>query len=155
MTEIDIDLLVENLTTILPVLIKKLHKLQYEFTFDKGISFVQIRILFALKKEGKINMSSLGRKLEMQKPNVTVFVDKLIAEGLAERVPQENDRRVILIGLTETGSRFIQKLTGNVKALLKSKIQNWDEKDLKILNNTMMQAHYLIDKLEGRSGMNP
>ena len=50
-----------------------------------------------------LSMTELGERLMVTKGNITGMTDRLLAEGLIERVPVQTDRRVNLIKLTERG----------------------------------------------------
>nr|WP_255343964.1 MarR family transcriptional regulator [Methanobacterium sp. SMA-27] len=54
-------------------------------------------ILKVLKKKGPLPMSEIGRRVYISKSNMTSLIDKLVENGLAERIPDTNDRRVINI----------------------------------------------------------
>jgi DNA-binding MarR family transcriptional regulator len=150
-----LDQLVDNITTIVPVIFKKIHKLKSSIIVDKNVSYVQVRILFALNKEKQISMSALGKKLEMQKPNVTSFVDKLIEEGLVERIYQEDDRRVIMISLTDKGTDYIENYLQYTKGIIRDRIGQLEDKDLEILQNILKDVKYLITKFENNPEIFP
>ena len=50
-----------------------------------------------------LKMSEISKKLRVSNGNVTVVVDKLVAEGLAVRVAVPGDRRANLVRLTPKG----------------------------------------------------
>ena len=49
-------------------------------------------------------MGELSRHLMVSNGNVTGIVERLVADGLVERLPVEGDRRAILVRLTPTGA---------------------------------------------------
>lgn len=49
-------------------------------------------------------------------PDLTRLVDKLVQKGWVWRQQCENNRRMVEIGLTEKGIRFLEKLNTEVKA---------------------------------------
>lgn len=54
-----------------------------------------------------LRMSELSAKLQVSNGNVTGIVDRLVAEGLVERVSVEGDRRAMQVRLTQEGvARF-------------------------------------------------
>lgn len=65
-------------------------------------------VLAALHRAGDgLKMSELSRVLMVSNGNVTGIVDRLVADGLIERVPIPGDRRATLVRLTEEGrTRF-------------------------------------------------
>jgi DNA-binding MarR family transcriptional regulator len=143
------DQVVENITTIVPALFKKWHKFQNSIFTNKNITYPQLRILFVLQKEKQMSMSALGNRLDMLKPNVTAFVDRLIQEGLAERIYQENDRRVIMISLTEKGAGYITETMLNAKSVIRERLQNLSEQEIDSLQNTLIALSDLVGRLEG------
>jgi len=67
-------------------------------------------------------ISEIGRRMHRSKPNMTAIVNKLMGEGLAERLPDRSDRRIVMVGITGKGRDFLKErkreLTGNMKANL-------------------------------------
>lgn len=69
---------------------------------DSGLSLPQYRMLARLSAGGE-RSARLAHDLRVRKPTVTALADGLIAAGLAARVPDPDDRRVVRLELTETG----------------------------------------------------
>lgn len=61
----------------------------------------QGRILFALWKEDGIPIQELARRTQLGKSTLTSMLDRLELAGLLRRVPSKQDRRKILIEVTE------------------------------------------------------
>jgi len=61
----------------------------------------QGRILFALWKEDGISIQQLAEKTQLGKSTLTSMLDRLEESGYIKRVPSRDDRRKILIRLTE------------------------------------------------------
>ncbi len=51
-----------------------------------------------------MNMTELSRQLMVSNGNVTGIIDRLVAEGMVERLAQVGDRRATFVRLTEQGS---------------------------------------------------
>jgi DNA-binding MarR family transcriptional regulator len=69
---------------------------------DYGLTATQYITLWSLYECGEeIPLSQLGRKLFLDNPTVTGIVDRMERDGFLERVPDENDRRVIKVRLTK------------------------------------------------------
>jgi Transcriptional regulators len=70
-----------------------------------GLTFVKWRALDTLiKAKAPIPLKALPGELHCVKSNVTQLVDKLEEEGLVHRVPDADDRRSILVELTDRGA---------------------------------------------------
>jgi len=84
---------------------------------DRGMTVPRAAMLLALaNKKGRIGMSALGDMNGLSPRNMTVLVDGLEKEGLVERVPHPSDRRITLIGITESGSRLVKSALGPSQA---------------------------------------
>ena len=55
---------------------------------------------------GKMSQLLLADKTHFSTPTVSVLLRKMEQEGYVERVPDEKDRRVMLVSLTEKGAAF-------------------------------------------------
>src|SRR5665647_2508468 len=107
MTSAIINKVVENLMGIQPLLyINLLKPARSKSTLPLGALFV----ISELKSHQTLSMSEIGRKLVMPKPHVTGLVDKLIFEGLVERVSDLSDRRIINIKITQKGRKYLQDI---------------------------------------------
>jgi DNA-binding MarR family transcriptional regulator len=65
------------------------------------ISPAQGRILFVLWQKDGISIQELARKTSLGKSTLTSMLDRLEQNGFVKRVPSKEDRRAILIQLTE------------------------------------------------------
>ena len=70
---------------------------------ELGISPQQSMAMSTLKPGESMPMSALADALHCDNSNITGIVDRLEAAGLAERRPDERDRRVKTVVLTEKG----------------------------------------------------
>lgn len=76
---------------------------------DTGYSLAQIHTIEVLGNFGSMRMKELAEKLSITTGTLTVQVDKLVRLGLIERKPHEDDRRSIVVQLTEQGSLLQQQ----------------------------------------------
>lgn len=65
------------------------------------ISPAQGRILFVLWNKDGISIQELAKKTSLGKSTLTSMLDRLEQNGFVKRVPSKEDRRAILIRLTE------------------------------------------------------
>ena len=75
---------------------------------------------------------------------------KLIAEKLVKRIPDENDRRIIRIAITEEGKNFIKAKKCEMKEALKLNLVSLKDEDLTQLNALLQQTNRLILKIGER-----
>jgi DNA-binding MarR family transcriptional regulator len=79
-------------------------------TAEFRLSPVQCHVLHLIEPGHAMPMSRLARTLSCDASNVTGLVDRLERDGLVERRPSPDDRRVKVLALTPAGSRLRAEL---------------------------------------------
>ncbi len=77
---------------------------------DHGLTISQFGTLEALYHLGPQNQREIGRKLLKSGGNITLVIDNLEKQGLARRNTDPNDRRAVIVSLTDKGRAFIEKV---------------------------------------------
>lgn len=73
---------------------------------DHATTLPRFDVLAALDRHRDgLRMSDLSRVLMVSNGNVTGIVERLVEDGLVERLPLAGDRRALLVRLTERGLR--------------------------------------------------
>lgn len=78
-----------------------------------GITLQQHQaLLFIIGYPGRehITISELAERLQIRHHSAVGLVDRLEEQGLVERIPNEQDRRQVFIGLTEKGVGVLESL---------------------------------------------
>jgi DNA-binding MarR family transcriptional regulator len=88
---------------------------------NKQTSASYYQILGVLMHQESLPISVIGDILYISRPNMTSHIDKLVKDGMVERIPDEKDRRIIRI-----------KLTPREESLSKSHVLLWKETCVKI-----------------------
>lgn len=70
------------------------------------LTMPQIKILFLLFTFGKMRMSEVANKLGKKVSTATGIVDQLVEQQFIKREESPEDRRVVIIGLTERGTQL-------------------------------------------------
>ena len=98
--------------------------------------------------EKECAMSGLAEALRISMPNLTPLVDKLIDAQLVTRKPHAGDRRVILITLTENGTKFIKEYKRRVRAILKENFGSMRaDEQIRLFSALDCISQLLIDRL--------
>ncbi len=146
MDEIKLESIVQNFISIIPLFKKKL--LHDNCKFDKGnLNHSHFQILAVLKKEGQLPISEVGKKLFISTPNMTKLLNKLIDEGMIERIPGEKDRRIININLTEKGSIYLKNSFLEIQLSLKDKISTLPDEKLDKLNDSLITLKEVLNEI--------
>jgi DNA-binding MarR family transcriptional regulator len=117
----------DNIFSVKPLFYKAFGR---PIPLSSNVTVASYYALHLLEKNGELPMSVIGKKLFISKPNVTTLIDKLIEEGLTERLPDKQDRRIIKIRLTKKGSIFVEKNKKIFRDQIKEKLLILSEKEL-------------------------
>ncbi|MBU5474185.1 MarR family transcriptional regulator [Roseburia sp. MSJ-14] len=71
----------------------------------KDISNNDMHIIEAIGKEEPKNMSTIAKSLSVTVGTLTIAINNLVKKGYVSRVRSEEDRRVVLISLSEKGDK--------------------------------------------------
>jgi DNA-binding MarR family transcriptional regulator len=97
-------------------------------------------------------MSEIGRHMEISKPYMTTLVDKLILEGLVERVTDPDDRRAVEIRVTPAGKRVIREFTRTVREAVIKRLSSLNSEEVTSLHDSMRNARSIISRLDKKRG---
>jgi DNA-binding MarR family transcriptional regulator len=77
-----------------------------------NISFAQFYLMGYLRTSGELTMTDIARKMGHSTAAATGLVDRLEKLGYVERMHAEDDRRKVLVKITEQGTELVAKLRG-------------------------------------------
>jgi len=66
-------------------------------------------VLEVLLHKGPMPINTIGKKVLLTSGSITALVDRLEKRGLVQRFDDENDRRVRLVRLTNSGRKLIEE----------------------------------------------
>jgi DNA-binding MarR family transcriptional regulator len=75
-----------------------------------GISMAQLHILYTLQRSGEMPMSRLADHLNVSVSNATGLIDRIEERGFIERRRVAEDRRIVLIRVTDAGRRMLDEV---------------------------------------------
>ncbi|SFA43612.1 transcriptional regulator, MarR family [Parageobacillus thermantarcticus] len=97
---------------------KALYRLVREDAARVGITEVQLMILYTLWKKENIRLNDLAEKLNLSNSNVSGTVDRLVSAGLVARETSKEDRRAVILSLTDKGRQTIKEAFNHESILL-------------------------------------
>jgi DNA-binding MarR family transcriptional regulator len=74
-----------------------------------GVSMAQFHIAVTLQRNGVMTMSRLADLLGVSLSNASGLVDRLEERGYVERTRVPEDRRIVMVRITDTGARLIEE----------------------------------------------
>jgi len=99
----------------------------------KDLSAREMHILESISKTYNGTMSEVSKDLYITVGTLTIAVDKLIKKGYVLRRRIEEDRRVVIVELTEKGIRATKEHKDFHKEMISSMFEGIDEEDKKVL----------------------
>jgi len=105
-------------------------------------------VLKVLIKRGDLPMSEVGRNVHVSKSNMTSLIDKLVEKELVKRVPDEKDRRVINIAITDKGKGLLWNWKKRYNNEIKKDLSALSDEDLEKFYQSVENIKYVLSKLE-------
>lgn len=73
-----------------------------------GISMTQLHVMHLLEHHGELAMSRLAETLDVSVSAATGLVDRVEERGFVERIRVSEDRRVVMVRITDTGRQMLE-----------------------------------------------
>ena len=128
-------------TKELDKIMRDIHKYLVEYTKNNlkeyNLTKARFLVLWYISKNQPINMSSLHKKMYMANSTLTVIVDKLVDLKYVKRYRNPDDRREVLIELTEYGDDKLCKILHIRQSFLQKALDNSNIDEQKELINLL------------------
>ena len=94
------------------------------------------------------NMTSVANALSVTTGTLTISVNSLVKKGFVERVRSEEDRRVVLVSLTEKGKMVYIKHQKFHEELVESIVNRLDEEEKVLLEKVLSNLNRYFSKMQ-------
>ena len=111
----------------------------------KNISVNDMHIIEAIGTGEPKNMSTVAKLMSVTVGTLTIAINNLVKKGYVSRVRSEEDRRVVLIFLTEKGKRAYQHHREFHDGMVKALVEGLDEGQQKILVKSLLILRTFFD----------
>lgn len=138
------DKLIESMMTLFPMVHKKMSRSWP----NCGLSKLQFELLYMILKANGRPMSFYSEKMMISRSNLTGLCDKLIEQGLVERLADPDDRRIIILKLTTRGIDFMNKHRETIKQQMVKKLDSLDDQDVSRLNDLIDEIKAILNKMD-------
>ena len=89
---------------------------------------------------------ALSKRLKVTPANITAIIDRLEKKGYVQRTRNSNDRRTVLLELTEAGTEFAGQLIDLMEAKVIEQLYHLDAQDVDALLRTLERLVNLMDQ---------
>jgi len=112
------------------------------------LSHVQFFAVSLLHRKGSLSMSELAHEMQISKQQLSPLVYKLINQGLLVRKPDENDRRIVRIEVTEQGRNMVKEIFAEIKLDLVEKLRTLPGMELDELKQMLQRIQEILKNVE-------
>jgi DNA-binding MarR family transcriptional regulator len=99
---------------------------------DRSVSKMNLQLLLLLTSRGPLSMSRLAALADVSLSNLTGIVSRMEEHGLAERVRDDHDRRVVLVRATPRGQTTCEGLEELRRQNLREILESLAESDKRL-----------------------
>jgi len=107
---------------------KKLRKLLQLESEKLGLTYTEVQVLYYLSS-GEKNVTTLAKLVDVNKSTMVEVLDKLAKNGYVTRERDSNDRRVVIVKITDKGLSILSQVRCRYRNLI-----------LKLLNKVKNQS---------------
>lgn len=95
-----------------------------------GISMTQLHVMSMLERHGDMAMSRLAEMIDVSLSSATGLVDRMEERGYLERLRVPDDRRVVLVRISETGRKLLDEIEVLRTEMLRTVLDRMDPDQL-------------------------
>lgn len=117
---------------------------------DQGVRFTryQLYLLMVLARKGSLTMGRAAASIGCSKEQATRLVAALVEAGYVERLHSEENRKLVIIRLTEEGENVMHGEMAAAREKLKEDLSCLNKEERDVFFNTMKQFVAVLRKLE-------
>lgn len=116
-------------------------------TTPRDISFTAASTLARLERDGTRRLTSLAVDEGVAQPSMTQLIQRLEQQGLAERSRDADDRRVVLVSITQVGRDLIENRRRSRAARMAQLLATLDPQEEAALSAAVLAAVPVMRKL--------
>jgi DNA-binding MarR family transcriptional regulator len=93
-----------------------------------GVSMAHLHVMWLLKRHGDLSMGRLAEMLDVSLSNASGLIDRMAERGLVERIRVPDDRRLVLVALSDHGSQMLDYI-GELDGVTQPVCIIWGDQD--------------------------
>lgn len=108
---------------------------------EHGTTLPRFDVMAALHRQGTpMKMSALSQMLLVSNGNASTVVDRLEKDGLVQRVPLPQDRRIVNVALTDAGRAQFESQAADHEALVDEIFNTLGDQELDLIRDLLRRA---------------
>lgn len=141
--------LVDQIIAVLGEAFSEIKCVGSERMMRAGLSMGHWHLLILLARHGEMSMSRLADFHGVSMSNATGLIDRLEERGLVERIRVADDRRVVLVRVTEAGRQQLEEVDLLREELIGRVIDQLDSGQLERLNLALADVRDALGRVLG------
>ncbi|MEW5705750.1 MAG: MarR family transcriptional regulator [Actinomycetota bacterium] len=113
-----------------------------------AINHHQVGLLFFINEKQRCKMSDLAAELALTPAAITQIVDPLVDQGYLERTRDKNDRRVVLVTLTEKAHEVLRLIKGRRTILMRELFSSLTQDEASTLVSLIQRLKNSLESLD-------
>ena len=109
-----------------------------------GISMTQLHVMHLLEHHGELAMSRLAETLDVSLSAATGLVDRVEERGFVERIRVPEDRRIVLVRITDAGRQMLEDVELLRVGIIGQVLDELDETQLAGLASAMADLRIAV-----------
>ncbi len=115
-----------------------------------NLTSAQYKILILISHMQPCRMSDLSEAAMVSTSSLTIMLNRLVDDGLVERLSAPEDRRVIKVRLTEKGKVLLKKVHEGYLDVLENVVASLAEDKKEVLLKLLTEVKQIMDDLGNR-----
>jgi DNA-binding MarR family transcriptional regulator len=116
---------------------------------QKGeLTVMHVRAMMWLARNDRGTPGQLARETDLNPASVTGLVDQLVSTGLVRRERSEEDRRVVLVSMTDAGRDVVAAKRAQWESCWRAALADVPDADLETAAEVMRRVAALYDSLQ-------
>ncbi|MCL4458445.1 MAG: MarR family transcriptional regulator [Chloroflexi bacterium] len=110
-----------------------------------NITTIKYGVLRHLSESRATSLTELSQKLFRGNSNTTTLIDRMERDGLVRRVPHDEDRRVIMVEITEKGQELRDKVKQPYREFLTRMMACYEGEELEVLDRLLRRLKERVE----------
>lgn len=145
--KIDRETLTDQMIAQFRVVLREMKCVGSQRLLRRGVSMSNLHVMSMLERHGELSMSRIAEALDVSMSNATGVVDRMEERGLVERVRVPDDRRVVLVHLTDAGRTALEEIEVFRDEAVGRIVDQLDERQLTRLATTLRDLREAVEKV--------
>lgn len=114
-------------------------------TFPENIKTSHLHVLYALYQLGReARVSDIANKILITLPNITKLVNELESMSLVIKIPDQADKRVTMVKMTDEGYNLLDKYYLQYKHTIAGQLEKVDAEKYKVMINSIKELNLIF-----------